>query len=324
MVTEFRHPGRVLVTGWPSFLHGEATAGDVLAMEAVRRALAARGIPCDLAWSPVLRPAGPALDDCPPERYTHLVFACGPAHGWQVAQLHERYQDCWRVAVGVSVIDPADPAVTGFHAVLPRDAPGRPARLDLAAAVPVAPVPVAAVILANDQPEYAAHGRHAQVSQELDGWLATADCARIDLDTRLGAGEWRSPATAAQVESAIARADVVVTTRLHGLVLALKNGIPVLAVDPVAGGAKVAAQAAAWGWPVLTARAGNPVLDRGGLAHLWAWCRSPEGITQARSAAMAVPGSPALTADLLAAVAPAPPWEVAAGQVPGRQVSGRP
>ena len=66
----------MLVTGWPSFLHGEATAGDVLAMEAVRRALTARGIACDLAWSPVLRPGGPALDDCPPERYTHLVFAC--------------------------------------------------------------------------------------------------------------------------------------------------------------------------------------------------------------------------------------------------------
>lgn len=30
------------------------------------------------------------------------------------------------------------------------------------------------------------------------------------------------------------RLDVVVTTRLHGLVLALKNGVPALAVDPVA------------------------------------------------------------------------------------------
>jgi polysaccharide pyruvyl transferase WcaK-like protein len=56
-------------------------------------------------------------------------------------------------------------------------------------------------------------------------------------------------------------ADVVVTTRLHGLVLALKQGVPVLAVDPVAGGARVATQAAAWGWPVLLPRSGNPVLD---------------------------------------------------------------
>jgi Polysaccharide pyruvyl transferase len=55
----------------------------------------------------------------------------------------------------------------------------------------------------------------------------------------------------------IARADVVVTTRLHGLVLALTQGMPVLAVDPVAGGAKVATQAAAWGWPVLLPRSGS-------------------------------------------------------------------
>ncbi len=50
---------RVLVTAWPSFLHGEATAGDVLAMNAVRGALTAADIRCDLAWSPVFRPRRP-------------------------------------------------------------------------------------------------------------------------------------------------------------------------------------------------------------------------------------------------------------------------
>ena len=55
----------------------------------------------------------------------------------------------------------------------------------------------------------------------------------------------RSPA---EVESLIARMDVVVTTRLHGLVLALKNGVPAIAVDTVAGGAKVTRQAEALGW----------------------------------------------------------------------------
>ena len=96
----------------------------------------------------------------------------------------------------------------------------------------------------------------------------------------------------------IARSDVVVTTRLHGLVLALKNGVPALAVDPVAGGAKVAAQAAAWGWPVLLPRSGNPVLDRGELDRLWAWCRSEEGQARARSA-LGAWNAPPLTADLL-------------------------
>jgi Polysaccharide pyruvyl transferase len=279
---------RVLVTGWASFTHGEATAGDVLAMEAVRSALQDRGIACDLAWSRVFRPTGRALADCAPEDYTHLVFTCGPVHGALVAGLHERYRACYRLAVGVSVIDPTEPAAAGFHAIYPRDAADGAAQIDLAATVPFAPAPVAAVILANDQPEYGARGRHGQVGEVLAGWLATVDCARVFLDTRLAYRNWRSPASAAHVESVIARADVVVTTRLHGLVLALKNGVPTLAVDPVAGGAKVAAQSAAWRWPVLVARGADPVLDAGDLEYLWAWCRSPEGIARARAAAATV------------------------------------
>ena len=294
--------GRVLIVGWPSFLHGEATAGDVLAMEAARAALSGAGFRCDLAWSPVFRPGGRTLEDSPAQDYTHLVFACGPLHGWQVEELHDRYRGCCRIAVGVSVIDAADPAVTGFHQVLARDAPGTAGRLDLAAAVPMTAVPVAAVILAGAQPEYAAGGRHTPLTDELGGWLATLDCARMMVDTRLAHGDWRSPATAAQVEAVVARADVVVTTRLHGLVLALKQGVPVLAVDPVAGGAKVAAQAAAWAWPVLLPRPGHPVLDRGELDRLWSWCRSAEGRARARSA-LGTRDTPPLTADLLRVLA---------------------
>jgi hypothetical protein len=177
-------------------------------------------------------------------------------------------------------------------------------RLDLAATVPVPAVPVAAVILASAQPEYAALGRHTPLTAELGGWLAMLDCARVAVDTRLAHGNWHSPATAAQVEAVIARADVVVTTRLHGLVLALKQGVPALAVDPVAGGAKVAAQAAVWEWPVLLARSGSPVLDRDELDRLWSWCRSAEGRARAGSA-LGAWDTPPLTADLLAALSDA-------------------
>ncbi|WP_371237484.1 hypothetical protein [Streptomyces pimonensis] len=48
-----------------------------------------------------------------------------------------------------------------------------------------------------------------------------------------------------------ARLDPVVTDRPHGLVLVLRVGTPVLAIDPVAVGAKVTAQAHACGWSAL-------------------------------------------------------------------------
>jgi hypothetical protein len=291
---------RVLVTGWPSFPDGVATAGDVLAMEAVAAALAEAGIGCELAWSPVLRPQGPTLAQAAPRRFTHLVFACGPVHGPLVAGLHDRYRACTRIAVGVSVTDPADPAVTGFDVVLPRDAPGADAERDLSAQAPVAPVPVAGIVLAGAQPEYGTAEAGSAITAGLSRWLTGLDCARVPLDTRLDARDWAHCATPGQFESVIRRLDVVVTTRLHGLVLALKNGVPALAVDPVPGGAKVTAQASVWDWPVLTATEGSGP-DPARLDRLWSWCLSAEGAAQARAAAEGN-WQPSLTRSLVAAL----------------------
>lgn len=280
---------RVLVTGWPSFVHGEATAGDVLAMEAVRRGLAEAGVECRLAWSPVFRPGGLHLDRADPASYTHLVFACGPLHGPQIEELHRRYAGCVRIAVGVSVIDPDDPAVAGFDAVLARDTPAAAPRHDLAALPATPSVPVVGVVLAPGQREYGGRGLHERVERELADWLGARECARLPLDTRLDPRDWRLFGTAAELESVLRRLDLVVTTRLHGLVLALKNGVPAIAVDPVGGGAKVTAQARAWSWPaVITVpdpAPGHadapppdaPLLDTAELDRWWDWALSPEG-----------------------------------------------
>jgi polysaccharide pyruvyl transferase WcaK-like protein len=45
--------------------------------------------------------------------------------------------------------------------------------------------------------------------------------------------------------------DLVITTRLHGLVLALKNGVPAIAIDPIPRGFKIEGQAHTVGWPVV-------------------------------------------------------------------------
>jgi hypothetical protein len=263
---------RILVTGWFSFLHGEATAGDLLALEAV---LAALPEPYDVAWSPVLRPDGPSLADCPAERYTHLVFVCGPLHGPQIVELHERYSVCVRIAVGVSVLDPADPAVTGFHQVLARDGCG-PAAPDLATATTPGSLPVAGVVLTSGQGEYGERRRHEQVTDAITGWLAERECALLPLDTRLDPRDWRTGGDPRAFGSIVRRLDLVVTTRLHGLVLALRAGVPALAVDPVAGGGKVTAQARVLDWPAVVPAAG--VLGSpDALAAWWKWCLSPEG-----------------------------------------------
>ncbi|MFC3352241.1 polysaccharide pyruvyl transferase family protein [Streptomyces echinoruber] len=278
-----RTPRRVLVTGWFGFLHGEATAGDVLALERVRDVLRRAGVDHDVAFSPGFRPEGPHLDDVRPEDYTHLVFVCGPLHGKQVEELHRRFAHCVRIAVGTSVVDPAGPAVTGFHRVLARDAPDLEPGRDLAARAPALPArPVVGVILTHGQQEYGARRRHERVAGAVTGWLAGKDCARLELDTRLDSRDWRLCATPAQLESVLTRLDLVVTDRLHGLVLALRAGVPALAVDPVAGGAKVTAQARACDWPALV-----PADELGGRAldRWWHWCLTSGRVTARQIAA---------------------------------------
>ncbi|MDT7802091.1 MAG: hypothetical protein QOI78_5524 [Actinomycetota bacterium] len=283
---------RVLLTGWASFLHGEATAGDVLSLRALGSALADAEIDHDVVWSPGFRPGTFHLPDAPPGAYTHVVFACGPLHGPQVRSLHERYAACRRIAVGVSVPDPADPAATGFHRILPRD-DGDTAEPDLSLAAAVSATPVLGVVLAPHQPEYGSAGRHDEVHEALTTWLSGLDCARVPLDTRLAHRDWRRCATPDQLVTALSIMDAVVTTRLHGLVLGLKAGVPVLAVDPVAGGGKVTAQGRALGRPVLAAE------DAGDAAKLdarLAECLSAEGRERAREDRPS-PGS--LSADLV-------------------------
>jgi hypothetical protein len=277
---------RVLLTGWFSFRQGEVTAGDVLALESVSSALDAAGLGYDTAWSEVFRPGGLRLDEALPQRYSHLIFVCGPVHGQQVAGLHGRFPGSRRIAIGVTVIDPADPAVTGFDLVLARDGHRSPPVRDLAAAALEASarsaVPVAGVALATGQGEYGERRRHDMVTGRITGWLGSKTCAPVPLETRLDIRDWRLCSTAEAFMSLVARLDIVVTTRLHGLALALSAGVPVLAVDPVAGGGKVTAQARAWRWPGLVPA--EHAADPGRLDDPWDWCLSAAGRQAAHDA----------------------------------------
>ncbi|MGW0818366.1 polysaccharide pyruvyl transferase family protein [Streptomyces viridiviolaceus] len=261
---------RILLAGWFSFLDGEATAGDVLALRRVEEVLRDAGLAYDVVWSPGFRARALHFEDVDPAAYSHLVFVCGPAHGPRVEELHRRFAHCVRIAVGVSVVDPGSPAVTGFDRVLARDAAGHEPTTDLAARAPGLPArPVVGVVLTHGQHEYGRQRLHEEVAAGVTRWLAGKDCARLELETRLDAHDWRLCATPAQLEAVLSRLDLVVTDRLHGLVLALRAGTPTLAVDPVAGGAKVTAQAHACGWPALVA---GERLETGVLDHWWEWC----------------------------------------------------
>jgi polysaccharide pyruvyl transferase WcaK-like protein len=106
------------------------------------------------------------------------------------------------------------------------------------------------VILIHPQEEYGRRDRHREAHAALRRVLDAREVAAVPIDTRLDENQ-TGLHTPAAVDSLIARMDMVVTTRLHGTVLALKNGVPALAVDPIDGGAKIIRQAQVVGWPVV-------------------------------------------------------------------------
>ncbi|MEV6793328.1 polysaccharide pyruvyl transferase family protein [Streptomyces sp. NPDC051320] len=267
--------GRLLLTGWFSFLDGEVTVGDLMAQQRMSLALDQAGVAHDTAWSPGFRPGALTLEDAEPASYGRLLFVCGPAHGDQLLALHRRFERCRRLAVDVTVVDRRDPAVTSFDHVVARDGlPGGP-RLDMSATAPLGRrPPVVGVLLTGGQGEYGTLRRHTDVNERLTGWVGQQDCARVEADTRLAIDDWRHCATAEQFMALAEKFDLVLTTRLHGMVLSLRAGTPVIAVDPVQGGAKVSAQARALRWPALVAAgAESPAL----LDRWWSWCLSPAG-----------------------------------------------
>lgn len=296
----------VLVVGWSSFLHGEATAGDVQSMDTVRDALHRAGFGAELAFSRVMCPSGGLVyDDVDPAGWTRVVFVCGPLTGPSIVELHARFAHARRIAVGVSVPDPHHPAVTGFATVIPRDGIG-PGRVDLAARPPTAAssdLPVVGVALAGAQPEYGDRQRHDAVHRTVTGWLAGAagwPAAVLPLDTRLDPRDWRLCARPDQFAALVRRLDALVTTRLHGLVFALRAGVPVVAVDPVAGGGKVTAQATRWDWPAVL----PPECGTRELSAAMRWCTSDAGRSAAgRSAAVGAAGVDESVDALLAALA---------------------
>jgi hypothetical protein len=243
---------KVLVAGWFSFEEMGATAGDLLARDLVCKWLDEAGREHDVANAPPF-PGGINWRTVDPTDYSDVVFVCGPCgNGWPVTELLERFAASRLIGMNLTMLQPLD-TWNPFDLLLERDS-SRGARPDISFLSHPLKVPVVGVVLVHPQREYPG-GLHERAADAIAQLLGSVEVAPVDIDTRLDVNR-RGLRTPAQVEALIARMDAVVTTRLHGLVLALRNGVPVLAIDPIAGGAKVRRQAETVGWPhVVTADA---------------------------------------------------------------------
>jgi hypothetical protein len=266
---------RALVGGCFSFENGHTTAGDLLACEVVCDWLREAGVEFDVAKVPGL---GEGIDwaTADPATYSHAIYVCGPFErgGELESRFLLRFGGSRLIGVDLTMLTPLE-EWNPFDLLIERDST-RTANPDITFASTRPKVPVVGVCLVEDYPGAAV--AVAEANAAIEKLMAASSVARVDIDTRLdenGTG-LRS---AAEVESLFARMDVVVTTRLHGMVLSLKNGVPVVAIDPERGGAKVQRQARVLDWPVTL-----PVdaADETALRSALAYCLTEEGRERAR------------------------------------------
>lgn len=236
---------RVLVGGWFSFLGAGATAGDVLSRNLVCEWLGKSAIAYDVAAA---RPFAGGVDweTADPSNYSHVVFVCGPFDSSELTRRFlRRFSGRRMVGLNLSMIQPLD-QFNPFDILFERDSSAA-ARPDLVFLASRESVPVAGLVLVEPVAEYQDRAMHEYANQALLSLATEREITVVEIDTRLESNI-TGLRSAAEIENLIARMDVVLTTRLHGLVLALKNGVPALAVDPHSGGSKVVRQARTLGW----------------------------------------------------------------------------
>jgi hypothetical protein len=242
---------KALVAGWFSFQGMGATAGDLMARDVACDWLDAAGYACDVAVAaPFTHARGVDWRGAAPSEYDCVVFVCGPVgNGPPVDEFLEHFRDRPKIGLDVTMLQKLS-EWNPFDLLIERDS-DRTANPDLALASRAAKVPVVGVILAHPQKEYKKAGLHATANAAFHRLTRARECAVLYIDTRLDPWNQFGLRTAAEIESLIAKTDVVLTTRLHGMVLALKNGVPALVIDPVNGGAKLTRQARVLGWPMI-------------------------------------------------------------------------
>jgi hypothetical protein len=240
---------KILVAGWFSFEWGHATAGDLLAGDLACEWLESAGISYDVAIaSPFQGGVDWRITD--PRHYSHLVFVCGPfGNGPLETEILNHFAGCETIGLNLSMLEPVH-AHNPFDVLLERDslAVTRP---DVVFATRQHRVPVVGVVLVEPYEGAMTQAANVEIGRLLDAHEVSVVPIDTRLDVENGLGNSANLRSPGEIESLIARMDMVVSTRLHGMVLALKNGVPAIAVDPQPGGAKIQRQAKEIGWPAV-------------------------------------------------------------------------
>ncbi|MCI5073598.1 capsular polysaccharide synthesis protein [Oricola sp.] len=256
-------PPNILLT-WFGTLEKHGTIGDLLAVQSVAARLRAQGV--KFKHSSATSPAGilgehVGWHEIDPSSVDILLFVCGPIIDGHpiVTEVIRRFPNALKVGVGVSLFPPDHESfVDPFDVVLARE--GRSTRYeDVAVIAPSEPVDGPSgdrgtlrvgVSLSRPQSEFGAELCDTdQVRKCIDTALAKLRMAYgvdvVEIEHRLS----ESDLCPAQYDSIYADCDLVLTSRFHGAMMAMRNAVPFIALDQIYGGAKLISLLGDRDWP---------------------------------------------------------------------------
>jgi hypothetical protein len=233
---------------------GGPTVGDLMAVENLSQRLHAVGHEHGIISHPELGLPGhfPADDICAIKSVERLVFVCGPLTDSSVLRDVLAIQvGARKIAAGVSVLANHEAMTRRFDCIIARDGTAH-SYFDLA--VDKVELPQGkksgkiAICLRGRQSEYgkSRYGMADKAARLINELIATTDLKPVVIDTVMSRQN-----RAEDILSKFSSVDAVLTTRMHGALLGLAAGKPVLALDQIPGGAKVKNVVARTGWPLV-------------------------------------------------------------------------
>lgn len=242
---------RLILCGYFSLKYRTCTVGDLMVLHSLEKWLDSLGYSYDVVADPMLKCKNTIREEAIDiKKYYAMIFVCGPL--FDIDSLYEyirKYDGLKRIAVNVSVINEEAKILNLFEYIFPRDSLNY-VSLDMALEeITVTRTSVVGLIYVGSQIEYP-NQMHSKVEQIVDTVLSELGYAKIKIDTKIPYNDYGLNSLT-EIISVISKTDIVITTRLHGSILAFKAHIPFVAIDPVPKGGKVYKQVNEIGWPYV-------------------------------------------------------------------------
>lgn len=252
---------------WYGSLKDNGTIGDLYAVQSVAARLKALGLNFrHLTAGAAFEIPGErvTLDELDGSDYATLVFVCGPMiKGHPIVDtIIRRFPSIGKIGVSISLFGRSHiNYVQPFDAALAREGGDRRFE-DVAILAPWRVAPkrvrgsneplVVGLALRGEQGEYgplsSLHDRtSALIAHVLGGLAESYQVKTVEIEHHLT----RSGRAPAEIEALYLSCDLVLTSRFHGAILAMRNEVPFIAIDQIRGGGKLTSLLSTSGWPFV-------------------------------------------------------------------------